>query len=403
MDLTIDPAYQALVELAASSHTGNRNPGDIAEADVERARLYAYGFRNHVIGAFHATGVALEDVPAGNATATAWRQRAVEGLRDLVDLAMDAVPDDFRVVISTFHAYHRGVTRVDDSLARECAETRCDRVATIRQRFRDAIHTVTASPGIVTTQDTHAPEQAGFVVPNLGITIVPLIYGDHHSWNLAWLGGEERNVPTHRHFHGVEIHLGYNPAHGMTVLGDYRCEVDEGYAMPIPPVTDHGWVNTSEETHHVPFIFGSLHHAGWGVFLDVEARPQPVEDRQLVDRDSPTFSQMVYLEHHIDQAAAMASTWRRVLIPHTVTNRSGSGGLELAITRINPVEFSFPVDSFRIVSVVRGRGRVRIGQVERDVESHDHFGIPAGMEGTLIQLGDDPLVVLDSTIRSSIG
>ena len=40
------------------------------------------------------------------------------------------------------------------------------------------------------------------------------------AFGLAWLAGEERNVPTHRHYHGVEIHLGYAPTHGVTVLGD---------------------------------------------------------------------------------------------------------------------------------------------------------------------------------------
>ena len=30
-------------------------------------------------------------------------------------------------------------------------------------------------------QDTQPPPQASFMVPNLGILIVPLVYGDHHS------------------------------------------------------------------------------------------------------------------------------------------------------------------------------------------------------------------------------
>ena len=65
------------------------------------------------------------------------------------------------------------------------------------------------------------------------------------------------------------------PMHGYTVLGDAKAELTEGYAMPIPPDTRHGYSNIGTLPHHVPFIFGSLTTGGWGVFLDVE--PQPIE------------------------------------------------------------------------------------------------------------------------------
>jgi hypothetical protein len=185
----------------------------------------------------------------------------------------------------------------------------------------------------------------------------------------------------------------------MTVLGRYRAPVDEGYAMPIPPETDHGWVNTSDAIHHVPFIFGSLKHGGWGVFLDVEPQPRPVEELTLMERDSVPFSQMVYLERQIARAEAMASVWRTTLIPHRVTSRKGTGGLELCLTRINPAGYSFPADEYRIISVVRGQGTVTIDGIEQAVSAHDHFGVPAGMTAMLRQCGTAPLVVLDATIR----
>ena len=73
----------------------------------------------------------------------------------------------------------------------------------------------------------------------------------------------------------------------------YHAEVDEGYAMPIPPKVRHGYVNDSTMQHHVPFIFGSLTRGGWGVFLDVEAQPidldklekAPVYSRQMESDD----------------------------------------------------------------------------------------------------------------------
>jgi mannose-6-phosphate isomerase-like protein (cupin superfamily) len=403
------PVYTALIAKAEAAHQRNRNPAEITPDDVARARLYCYAFRGHVIGAFHATRAALEELPPADSVTQAYRTRAIEALRDLVDLAMEDVPHDFRVVLSTLARYHRGIGRVVDSSGR--AGTPPADAAIVR-RFAGVMSEITDHCGLHLARDTHAPEQASFRVPNLGITIVPLIYGDHHSWNLAWLGGPVRHVPTHRHEWGVEIHLGYNPTHGQTVLAGHRADMTEGYAMPIPPRTDHGWVNTSDEPHHVPFVFGSPHHAGWGVFLDVEADPTPVESLRRVSRDSPPFGNMVYLEREIDRAAKLFQSWRRVLIPFTATLRtvpsaSGStarpapaGGLELAITRATPSGFEYPRGDFRIVSIVRGHGRATIAGAERHVTPHDHFGIPAGLTGTLVQTGPEPLIALDATLRS---
>ncbi|MDA0834125.1 MAG: hypothetical protein O2955_02840 [Planctomycetota bacterium] len=396
--------YQSVVDKANRCHQQNRNPGEISAQDITLGRLYSYAFRLHVIGVFHATRVALLSCPPTSAIAEILRQRTVETLEDLTGQSTEPIPEDFRVVVSTVHRYDRKIRRVIDSLSAEQRESNNTKLNRITERFIQIVEEITTSCGIHVMQDTHAPEQAGFVVPGLGITIVPLVYGDHHSWNLAWLAGEERNVPTHRHHHGVEIHLGYEPTHGVTVLGDYRAKVDEGYAMPIPPETDHGWVNTSETPHHVPFIFGSLAHAGWGVFLDVEASQQPVDHLTWVERESMRFSQMVYLEREIDNAARVASNMRKTLIPYSVTNRSGSGsgsgGLELSLTRINSYGYSYPVDDFRAVSISRGTATVSIDGIEREVHAHDHFGIPGRLAATLRQNGNSPLVVLDATIRT---
>ena len=171
--------------------------------------------------------------------------------------------------------------------------------------------------------------------------------------------------------------------------------------MPIPSETDHGWVNSTDQVHHVPFIFGSLNHGGWGVFLDVEPQPAPIEQiTRLVDRNSSTFSQMVYLEREIKWAEPMQNSWRKILIPFTVTNRRGSGGLELALTRVNPAGFTFPKSEFRIISVARGEGIVSIDGVERAIRRRDHFGVPSDLTATLKQTGGDPLVLLDTLIRT---
>ena len=399
MVLRMHPDYQQLVDQANRSHEQNRNPQGISAEDICLARLYCYAFRKHVIGVFHATRVAIEQQSSAGTLSVVLRRRSIECLDDLANLSMEPVPTDYRVVISMFHRYHNGVLRIIDSIESEAQALRDPKIARIADLFHKTIEGITTSCGICPSQDIDVPEQASFVVPGLGIIIVPLVYGDHHSWNLAYLAGEFRDVPIHRHSQGVEIHLGYNPTHGITVLGNCRAPVKDGYAMPIPPETDHGWVNTGDHIHHVPFIFGSLIHSGWGVFLDVAPRPCPLEDLQLVDRDSVPFSQMVYLERQIDRAAAMTSSWHSTLIPHTVTNRNNSGGLTLGITRIDPAGYTFPRDDFRIVAVVRGQCRASIERIECDMSAHDHFGIPMDMSASLKQVGPDPLVVLDTMIK----
>jgi hypothetical protein len=206
-------------------------------------------------------------------------------------------------------------------------------------------------------------------------------------------------VPRHLHREGVEIHLGYSPIHGHTILADNRAEVTEGYAMPIPPLTAHGYLNASEQPHHVPFIFGSLKAGGWGVFLDVEPQPFQLEELKAVELSSAAMNHSVYLEREIDLAQSGTAN-RRIIIPASATDRDGTGGLELAVTRVPPEGTELPRGSYRIVSVVRGAGRVRLAGAEQTLTAHDHFGIPAGMTATLWPDGPAPLIILDAVLES---
>ena len=211
---------------------------------------------------------------------------------------------------------------------------------------------------------------------------------------------ENLDVPNHRHRFGVDIHLGYKSIEGYMVLGDCKAPVTEGYALPVPPMTRHGWVNTFGEIHHVPFIFGSLMHAGWGVFMDVEPRPIPVDDLETVDRGHWKMGPTIFLEREINNFASSMASQRSILIPAAVMDRNGSGGLELAIARANPAGFSYPIDHYRTASVIRGNGILEIGPVACEIRPHDHFGVPAGMTAAMRQVGEEPLVALDALIRA---
>ena len=166
---------------------------------------------------------------------------------------MDPVPDNFRALISTLYRYEILVRRVVEALCEEAAASNNNKVKQLAERFIKIMNAIRNCNGIELTRDNEVPEQASFIVPTLGITITPLVYGDYHSWNLAWLEDVERcDVPTHLHHEGVEIHLGYNPMRGKTILGNSYALLEEGYAMPIPPETRHGYVNDSPHMHNVP-------------------------------------------------------------------------------------------------------------------------------------------------------
>ena len=403
MSLQTHPHYQALLEKAHDSHQNGRSTTDITDTDIAQARLYCHAFRIHTIGAFHATRITLENIPVHDSQAAQLVEFSVELLKDLADLGMDVIPEDFRALISTFHRYERWIRKINHYLKRSLELEDNTNIRKTTKRFVEIMEQITSCNGIFLTRDTEAPSQASFVVPNLGITIVPLVYGDYHSWNLAYLAGEHRNVPVHRHQSGVEIHLGYPPINGLTILGKNCSEVLEGYAMAIPPETDHGFINYSDEPHHVPFIFGSCIHGGWGVFLDVDAVSIQDDPWKRCSLSSDAMNNSVFLTRAIENALHSGHQERTVLIDATQTHSEGSGGLELAITPISTDPYSFQPDSFRAVSVVHGQGTVEIAGIKTKVVKHDHFGIPGNMSCSIVQNGVEPLVLLDSLLQRYTG
>ena len=60
MSLRCHDNYERLVAAARHSHENGRRVSGITPQEVALARLYCHAFRGHVIGAFHATRVALE-------------------------------------------------------------------------------------------------------------------------------------------------------------------------------------------------------------------------------------------------------------------------------------------------------------------------------------------------------
>ncbi len=391
--------FERLVELARESHLHGRTPNGITERDIALARLYSHAFRGQVIGAFDATRKALLSCPSADALAALHLLRADELLADLANRSMDPVGEDVRALVSTFHHYATHLARTVDALDSASRLDRSPELVRVRDLFVARMEAITSGNGLYLTRDTFAPEQGSFVVPNLGITIVPLVYGDHHSWNLAWLDAERPEVPYHLHHEGVEIHIGYSPMHGYTVLGDTKAELAEGYAMPIPPNTRHGYTNIGNQAHHLPFIFGSLKRGGWGVFFDVEPQPRELNDLATAPVQSELLNGTVKIEAEIAKAVEQPCSVRYPIIPAERTDRDGVGGLELSVCCVTPLGFEFRPDRFCAISVVRGEGVLELAGERTAIAPHDHFGVPAGLHATITQTGAEPLVLLDSVIR----
>ena len=299
--------YQALLDKADWSVRNNRDVFHILDEDVIRARLYAYGYRTQTIGAFHACKVSLIEALGSSGSESRTFQMLMGILDELQSLATIPVPEDFRALIYTLHTYDRGVQNACDSFEKLLDETKSDAVLRIKRSFQKAMARVSSGNGIYVAQDNVLPEQGSFVVPNLEITIVPLIYGEHHSWNSTHLPGPCIDATNHRHHAGVEIHLGYSPVHGITMLDGFRSQIREGYAMPIPVMIDHGLDNLSDQEHWVPFIFGSLTLGGWGVFFDVEPCPAKAQDLRKVPLESPEMGNSVFIERVIERVAQTRS------------------------------------------------------------------------------------------------
>ena len=168
---------------------------------------------------------------------------------------------------------------------------------------------------------------------------------------------------------------------------------------PLPPGTRHGYVNIGSLTHHVPFIFGSLTLGGWGVFLDVDARPTEAGDLEALTVTAAELNGTVFLEREIATAAAARARLRCTLIPADRTRRDGTGGLELSLAAVVGEPLVLEAERFRAVSVVRGRGTLALAGEEAAIAPHDHFGIPADLPATITARGSEPLVLLDATLR----
>ena len=392
--------YRQLVEKAVWSHQNRRSVFHIEEEDIARARLYSYGYRTQTIGAFHACHEALEGILESEGNDSDGLARSLRFLDELVGLSILPVPADFRVLLFTLYFYDLKIRETIASLDSYCAASRSPAVQTIRDRFIAIIEQVPLSNGVSIARDNVVPEQGTFQVPTLGFTLVPLVYGDHHSWSSAYVTSDAQGKTTHRHRQGVEIHLGFSPIHGRTILGDSCTELLEGYAMPIPAMTDHGFDNLSQHKHLVPFVFGSATLGGWGVFFDVEPRPKNVDHLREVSLDSTSMNKSVYLEREISRVAAGQGSCREVLIPSDVTTSPATGGLEMGLGRVAE-GLSLTDDHFRIVSLRSGTAEIKVGPVCAELQAHDHVGIPGGMESQIVGKGEEPVLFLDAFLVSA--
>jgi len=399
MSLQGSDSYAEVIDKACWSHSNGRSVFHISQNDVDSARLFCYAYRSLAVGTFHATRVAIEleeDRVTGPYVKTCLYQARVL-LEQLETRAVDPIPRGPTCVISTLHYYDQWINHVVQILRKACARGPNRKLEEILHNFVRNVHPIIFGNGIYVVRDLELAEQSTFVVPNLNISIASLIYGDHHSWNAAFLSGDESGVSVHRHKKGAEIHLGFSPVKGLTILGACEAEVEEGYAMPIPPMTDHGFLNTSGQDHVLPFIFGSLVMGGWGLFFDVEPRTEEVRRGQQ-SLDSAGMNHSIFLERRIREMNTCANPQRQILISPERAGSAEVGGLELAVSRTGEGGVDLYSCYYRIVSVQQGKGRVRIGQVEREVEAHDHFGIPADLTCHLSPVGDRPLVFLDAMI-----
>lgn len=400
MSLLVSDAYAHVVDKARWSHAHGRTIDQIHPADIEAGRLFSYAFRTQTIGVFHATRVALE-AEAGKGTGAyvdACLRQCCMLLDQLEAKAVDPIQPDHRAVISTLYSYDLWTNQVDDLLTRVCARGTYPLLKTIHDRFLCNVQRVTSGNGFYIARAGELPEQGAFIVPDLNISIAPIIYGDYLSWNAAFLVGDRPGVAVHRHRYGAEIHLGYAPVKGQTILGDSFTEIEEGYAMPIPPMTYHGFLNTSGEDHVVPFVFGSFKLSGWGVFFDVEPQSVQPTKRKAEPLESPAMNHSVFLQRAIQQMKGGRGFLRQVLVPAARAGSNEIGGLELALTRAGNEALEMSSHHYRIISVDSGRARVRIGSVESEVRQHDHFGVPSEISCEITPLGADPLVFLDAMI-----
>jgi hypothetical protein len=388
-------SYSDLLEKARWSHGNGRSIFHIKPEDVQLARLFSHGYRTQTIGAFHSCRVALETY-AKDAIPT--YRRALWLLEQLECAALMPVPTDFRALVSTLYSYDANIQELLREMETACVGGGKPSLEVIMDRFIAHIEKITGSSGICPANDTVIPEQCGYVVPGLGITILPLSYGNHLSWNVAYLPAEGFGVSPHKHDQGVEIHLGFSPTHGRTLLGNCWAQIEEGYAMPIASKTQHGFENLSGHHHILPFIFGSLSLSGWGVFFDVEPQPYDASSKTSALLDSAEMNHSVYLDQEILRAARRTTTQREILIPASATRAPGVGGLDLWISSVGPDGLEMTSQGDRLLSVRQGSATIQIGAARAELAAHDHVCIPAGLEARIQPRESSCLVVLDTNL-----
>ncbi|MCY4114290.1 MAG: hypothetical protein OXG33_10185 [Chloroflexi bacterium] len=387
----MNPRYRDLAALAQAAIDGRRDVSELTQPDIDLARLYAYAYRTQTVGAFHATRLALD--PFSDAPAVRAAQRR---LRDLQAQAMRPVPADLRAAAPTLAWYHAWSDEVLAALSGPEAPVEANE---IRDRFRAVIDAIRASDGILPMRDDDLPEQASYKVPGIEVVIVPLVYGDHISWNTAFVTAASGGATTHRHALQVEIHLGYEGVHGRTLLDGRAATVTAPYAMPIPPMLDHGFDNLSGHDHFVPFVFGSRTLDGWGVFFDVEPRPSPTHDWPETPLESSGMNRSVHLEPALAALRQAPAGERRVLIDAERTARPATGGLELAAMHVGDEAMSLSFDEFHILSVREGRLKLAMAGVSIELGPRDHVGIPAGLRATLRAL-DGACLLLEASLQA---
>jgi hypothetical protein len=118
MTLPGSDSYAGLIDKARWSNAHGRSVFHIDEMDIDRARLFSYGFRAQTIGALHAARVALE--AQEDRTVVPYVRTCLCQARTLLEQleprAVDCVPRDFRSVISTLYFYDLWTRQVVDVL-----------------------------------------------------------------------------------------------------------------------------------------------------------------------------------------------------------------------------------------------------------------------------------------------
>ncbi len=385
--------YDELIEKTATSISKGRDPRLFNARDVALARMFCYAWRSQTIGLFHTIRSRLESLRS-----TAPSDHTLAETRHTVVLLQQfatwPIPRDFRAALGPLWSYHVLGHRLEQLLAENMS--RHPDLSPLCRSLRQLLDDIRTCGGIwVGRCDRVVPERI-FQVPGIAVEIQPVVYMEHHSWNVARLGPESVGRTVHKHSRGVEIHLGFSPLHGLTILGDCAAEVEEGYAMPIPVGTPHGFDTLREEIHLLPFIFGSNCYAGWGIFFDVEPVPPPSASLKRVRLNAPEMNGSLYLERELRRLLDHGRPGRFVLCPPERTRSEGIGALELAAVLTENRWHETP-DRDVILALWQGRARLETAGSSRALEPGDHVGIPAEVAYELIAQ-DGPVLCLDARL-----